>query len=221
MLIKQSRQLKLKKRNLNGFFELGPMKTQTNIFSTTPDLSLRMLLQRSLKATLNGSQQAPAPRLTSSEEFLPQQKIVSTFILEDGEAPFVYVVDNEPHLTELYTIILDSKGCFVRPFSDRVQALAALEHEGRKPDLLIIDSLGNSVLADQFMNLCLAVCPGLRILMASGLSQSDVHFSSVKPVRFLQKPFTPEEFLSEVRVALNHKTGSPNLNYQPSSLQAP
>jgi CheY-like chemotaxis protein len=192
----------MKKRILNRFFEFGLMKTQSNSFLLGPDFYLRMLLPQSLKSILDGPQQAPALRLTSSEEIFPQQKAVSTFILEDGEAPFVYVVDNEPYLAELYTILLESNGCSVRAFTDRVRALAALEHEGRKPDLLITDSPGNFVLADQFMNLCLAVCPGLRILMASGLSQGDSRFSSVKPDRFLQKPFTPVEFLSEVRAAL-------------------
>jgi hypothetical protein len=38
--------------------------------------------------------------------------------------------------------------------------------------------------------------------MASGFSQTFVRFSSVRPDRFIQKPFTADEFLKEVRAAL-------------------
>ena len=42
----------------------------------------------------------------------------------------------------------------------------------------------------------------LRILMASGVGQTEVRFSRAKPDRFIQKPFTPEEFRQEVMAAL-------------------
>lgn len=141
------------------------------------------------------------PRLTPPEGFLRQQNI-AIFPRELATDPLIYVVDDEPHLTELYTTVLEASGCRVMAFNDRAEALTAIQRENRKPDLLVIDGLGNAMLADRFMKLCLAVCPRLRILMASGLSRSDVPFFSVRPDRFLQKPFTPEEFLHEVRAAL-------------------
>jgi DNA-binding response OmpR family regulator len=144
----------------------------------------------------------PLSRLTPPEGFGRQQNVAAVFPLELTAEPLIYVVDDEPHLTELYTTILEATGCRVLAFNDRAEALKVLRRENRKPDLLVIDCLGNSMHADRFMKLCRAVCPQLRILMASGLSQSDVPFSSVRPDRFLQKPFTPEEFLHEVRAAL-------------------
>jgi hypothetical protein len=38
--------------------------------------------------------------------------------------------------------------------------------------------------------------------MASGLSETALLSCRVKPNRFIQKPFTTEEFLKEVRAAL-------------------
>jgi DNA-binding response OmpR family regulator len=119
-----------------------------------------------------------------------------------ADAAAIYVVDDEPRLTELYTIFLEAAGYLVKAFTNRVEALAALEGERRKPDLLVTDYFGSSMLADGFMRRCLIVHPNLRILMASGLSQRDVHFFSVRPDRFIQKPFNAEEFLREVRAVL-------------------
>ena len=42
----------------------------------------------------------------------------------------------------------------------------------------------------------------LRILMASGVGQTEVRFSQAKPDRFIQRPFTAEEFRQEVMAAL-------------------
>jgi DNA-binding response OmpR family regulator len=142
------------------------------------------------------------PQRTPSEEFLPLQHEASAFAPEIAEPPVIYVVDDEPLLTELYTIFLKSAGYLVKAFTDRVEALGALEGERRKPDLLVTDYFGSSMLADGFMRRCLIVHPNLRILMASGLSQADVHFFSIRPNRFIQKPFNAEEFLREVKAAL-------------------
>jgi DNA-binding NtrC family response regulator len=118
------------------------------------------------------------------------------------ESASIYVVDDEPRLTDLYTIILEAKGYRVRAFNNRIEALAELKGDRRKPDLLIMDYLGHTMPVDGFMRLCLQAHPSLRILVASGFSQMDARFSYIKPDRFIQKPFTAEEFLREVEAAL-------------------
>ena len=118
------------------------------------------------------------------------------------EASIIYAVDDEPRLTELYTLLLEATGYRVRTFNDRSQALRALTQEGKTPDLLIMDYLGHSMPVDRFITGCLGIHPSLRILMASGLSETALHSCRVKPARFIQKPFTAEEFLKEVRAAL-------------------
>jgi len=122
--------------------------------------------------------------------------------LRSAETPSIYVVDNEEDLTKLYTIFLEASGCTVRTFNDRAEALIALQTDQTKPDLLITDYLGPSLPIDGFMRRCRIAHPTLRILMASGFGRADVGFSQASPDRFIQKPFTPEEFREEVRATL-------------------
>lgn len=119
-----------------------------------------------------------------------------------SEPTLVYLVDDEPRLIDLYTIILEANGYAVRAFNNRIEALAELKGASLKPDLLIMDYLGHSISVDGFMNRCLQAHPTLRILVASGYGEADARFSSIKPDRYLQKPFTAEEFLREVQAAL-------------------
>ena len=126
----------------------------------------------------------------------------SAFALEPVETDYIYAVDDEPWLTHLYTVILCRRGYNVRAFNHRAEALAALKGERKKPDLLILDYSGHAMPAETFMQGCLQAHPALRILMASGFHELDAHLSSVRPDRFLQKPFTAETFLREVQAAL-------------------
>jgi DNA-binding NtrC family response regulator len=110
----------------------------------------------------------------------------------------VYVVDDTPQLAELYTALLENKGCVVKSFTDRAEAVAAMVAEKKKPDLLITDYSGRSLPVESFMHQCRRIHPGLRILMASGFGRTHLRFSHTEPNRFLQKPFTVEEFQQEV-----------------------
>jgi len=118
--------------------------------------------------------------------------------------PSIYVVDEAEGQAELYTLFLKGTGCIVRAFNDRAEALVALMKDRTRPDLLITDYLGESMPIDRFLQYCLVVHPSLRILMATELGQKDVRASCVRPDRFIQKPFTADEFLQEVRAALEY-----------------
>jgi CheY-like chemotaxis protein len=120
----------------------------------------------------------------------------------EARRALVYAVDDAPEMTELYTALLESEDCIVRTFNDRAEALRAFASDNEKPDLLITDYVGHTMSVEQFMGLCLGMRPGLRILMASGICQSELNFSRVKPDFFLQKPFANEEFTQAVRAAL-------------------
>jgi DNA-binding NtrC family response regulator len=115
----------------------------------------------------------------------------------------IYVVDDAPFLTELYTVLLGASGYRVHAFNDRAEALAALKADWNKPDLLITDYRGLSMPVDQFLHQCLLVYPALRILMVTGFKRTDLRFSRAKPDRFMEKPFTPEELQREVKAILD------------------
>ena len=116
-----------------------------------------------------------------------------------GPAPSIYVVDDAPFLTELYTRLLEASGYIVRAFNDRAEAVEALEADWNKPDLLISDYRGLSMSVDQFLHQCLMIHPALRILMVSGLRRADVQFSQARPDQYIEKPFTAEQLQEEVR----------------------
>ena len=108
-----------------------------------------------------------------------------------------------PALTLLYRVLLETCGYGVKVFNHRVEALAALKADQRKPQLLITDYLGPSLPVDLFMHDCRAIHPSLRILMISGFNREDLRFTRVRPDRFIRKPFTFEEFHLEVHAALS------------------
>jgi len=143
-----------------------------------------------------------APNPTEAMICVAEQESPSPPAFENFEAHSIYIVDDEPGLTELYAIFLQGTGCVVKTFNDRAEALATLKGDSRKPDLLILDYFGYPMPVEGFMELCLAARPGLRILMASGLNEMESRFSSIRPNRFLQKPFTARAFVLEVQAAL-------------------
>jgi CheY-like chemotaxis protein len=114
----------------------------------------------------------------------------------------IFVVDDEPGLTELYSIVLEARGYIAKPFNDRVEALLALKSQTPKPALLIMDYLGHPMSTERFMERCRIIHPGLRILLASGFHQLDRRLTSIKADAFIQKPFTAEAFLREVRATM-------------------
>jgi len=125
-----------------------------------------------------------------------------TSVARPAEGASIYVVDDDTVMTRLYRIFLEARGCLVSTFNDRARALAALAVDTTGPDLLITDYLGHAISMDLFMERCFEIHPGLRILIASGLSQRDERIFRVKPRRFIQKPFTADEFLRAVGAAL-------------------
>ncbi len=115
--------------------------------------------------------------------------------------PVVYAVDDLPRLTELYATLLSETAYIVKTFNDRRTALAVLRQD-RAPALLITDYLGSTMPICQFITDSRAAHPRLRILMASGLDPSRMHFSNGSPDRFLQKPFTAHDFQRAITAVL-------------------
>lgn len=177
------------------------MKCDTKIFSPAP-LPVQQPDAPSVNFDLKAENRAPAMWSEFSDGFRWEQNPGSGIAAEQEESCLIYVVDDEPGLIDLYVIILEARGYIVRAFDNRVEALAQLKGDRRKPDLLIMDYFGHTVSIDGFMQRCLLAHPSLRILVATGFSQAGARFAHVKPDRFIQKPFTAEEFLQEVEATL-------------------
>src|SRR5262249_50807790 len=123
---------------------------------------------------------------------------LNPFERQASPAPSIYVVDDEAQLTGLYTVLLEAEGYIVTSFNDRAEALAALRAQRAAPDLLISDYSGLSMPVDEFLQQCLAIHPGLKILMVSGFNETNMHFDQARPDRFIEKPFAIEEFTQEI-----------------------
>jgi two-component system, OmpR family, response regulator len=112
----------------------------------------------------------------------------------------VYVVDDVPELTEMYRMVLEDSGFEVRTFNDRTEALKAFRVADPRPGLLITDYLGYPISAEQLMDECRRVEPGLKILMATACVEGSLRFVGARPDRFLQKPFGIDQLMAEVKL---------------------
>ena len=121
--------------------------------------------------------------------------------VRDGSV-VIYAVDDHESLTDLYKCILSAVGYHVRTFTDRKKALESMRRESNLPNLLVTDCLGGSIPVDEFLSACRDVNPNLRILMASGLHKQLEAVSTARQVGFIQKPFSPGEFIEAVQLAL-------------------
>jgi CheY-like chemotaxis protein len=178
------------------------MKCHAQVSPPGPALPAQKPYAPCNNSDLNAEDRTAATRAESAETFRLEQNAFASIADEKEESCLIYVVDDEPGLTDLYTIILEERGYVVRAFESRIEALAQLKGDRRKPDLLIMDYFGHAMSIDGFMQRCLSAHPNLRILVASGFSPIDARFLYVRPDRFIQKPFTAEEFLCEVKAAL-------------------
>ena len=182
------------------FKQVPRRKTFTATLARSSICSFDSLDFKEVVAPTSAGSNSPTMRSPSAPETLPKGTAVSRSKSKDTLT--IYAVDDEPWLTEFYTVLLETKGYKVQAFNDRARALSALKADGTKPDLLIMDYLGHSMTVERFIHSCLSVHPSLRILMASGLSEKEIRMGHQKPDRFIRKPFTAEEFLEEVRAAL-------------------
>ena len=128
----------------------------------------------------------------------PAPNRYSPFITRWTGGALIYLVDDEQGLAELYALFLKGAGHRVRTFNCRADALAGLEADSEKPDLLVTDCLGDTMPIHLFVERCRITHPALRILMVSGVSEDEFRSYCLRPDRFLRKPFTASRFVREV-----------------------
>ncbi|MDB6125583.1 MAG: sensor hybrid histidine kinase [Pedosphaera sp.] len=124
----------------------------------------------------------------------------------EGSGALIYVVDDEPMLLELATVILEPNGYRIKTFRDPEVALQTFAAANPRPDLLITDyamhTMNGMELIEQFRRLE----PCLRILLVSGTVGEDIFQSSPsKPDYFLAKPYQAHQLCDIVRNLLTKK----------------
>ena len=118
----------------------------------------------------------------------------------------IYVVDDEPMLLELATVILEPEGYQIKTFRDPEVALQAFSTAKTRPELLITDYAMHSMNGMQLIERFRKVVPGQKILLVSGTVGEDVFRGAPqKPDLFLAKPYRAEEFIAKVKQLLAEK----------------
>ncbi len=119
----------------------------------------------------------------------------------------IYVVDDQADLNGLYRIVFEETGYEVKTFTNRVEALTSLLVANPQPALLITDYDGYPISAEELMHYCLDSQPNLKVLMVSGYAESCLSLCSVKPDRFLEKPFAIESLVEGVKSLIGRSRG--------------
>ena len=119
----------------------------------------------------------------------------------DGAArPLLFVVDDEPMLLDLATIVLGAAGFQVRTYRDAEGALAALQTRAGRPAVIITDYAMHAMNGMDFIRECRRLDPRQKIILVSGTVDETIYRNSpVKPDRFLAKPYDAEQLTEMVR----------------------
>jgi CheY-like chemotaxis protein len=117
--------------------------------------------------------------------------------------PLIYVVDDEPMLLELASVVLEPLGYEVKTFRNPDAAARAFTAAKPCPALLITDYAMHLMNGMDLLKACRRVQPRQKILLVSGTVGEEVFKNSTcKPDGFLPKPYYPKQLVETVRVLL-------------------
>jgi DNA-binding NtrC family response regulator len=129
---------------------------------------------------------------------------VSTTNSGTASKRLVYVVDDEPMLLELATIILEPLGYEICTFRDPETALKAFTRADPRPDLLITDYAMHTMNGMELIEECRRLEPNQKILLLSGTVGVEVFdHSPCRPNQFLAKPYYARQLIDLVKQLLS------------------
>ena len=118
----------------------------------------------------------------------------------DAVRPLVFVVDDEPMLLELATLIVEPLGFRVRTFRDPVTALREYSLCHPLPVLLITDFAMHQMNGMDLIRDCRRINPRQKVLLVSGTVDAMVYRDAPqKPDAFLAKPYQTQELVDAVK----------------------
>ena len=121
----------------------------------------------------------------------------------DDSRPAVFVVDDEPMLLELNSLILASLGFRVRTFRNPDTAVRAFSLVSPRPVLILTDYAMHTMNGLDLISVCRRVQPRQKIILVSGTVDETIFRDAVeKPDRFLAKPYVGKQLLDLVRAVL-------------------
>lgn len=116
----------------------------------------------------------------------------------------LFVVDDEPMLLELASVILGPLGHTIKTFRDPRSALKAYTNAEHAPDILLTDYAMHSMNGMELINACRKLRPDQKILLLSGtVDQNIFRNAPQKPDLFLAKPYHANQLIDAVNFLLD------------------
>src|SRR5436190_13641740 len=123
-----------------------------------------------------------------------------------GSKGLIFVVDDEPMLLELATVILEPLGYAVKTFRDPQSALKSYTDAKPRPVLVITDFSMHRMNGLELLDACRRLHPDQRVLMISGTVDETIYRNSPsKPDLFIAKPYHAKQLVQAVRQLLASK----------------
>ena len=118
--------------------------------------------------------------------------------------PLIYVVDDQPVITEFLQSFLDGCGYRIRTFHSPEEAIEAFSQDKEKPALIITDfHMGEGMNGVELIHVLQAAHPGLKSLLFSGTATPElIEQMSPQPDGFEQKPSSPKRLRETIRSLL-------------------
>jgi CheY-like chemotaxis protein len=118
--------------------------------------------------------------------------------------PLIFVVDDDPALTEMAEIVLKSEGFTTRVFTRPEEALRAIRAARRKPDLLLTDYDMGSMTGLELAEQSRRNIPALKTIVLSGTVQPSVVLrAAIRVNGFISKPYLPCNLIREIKSVLS------------------
>ena len=115
----------------------------------------------------------------------------------------IYVVDDEPMLLELASVILEPLGYRIETFRAAETALRAFQAAEPPPALIVTDYAMHTMNGLELVEACRQTRPEQKALLLSGTVGLEVlRGAPVKPNRFLAKPYQSKQLVEAVEAVL-------------------
>jgi CheY-like chemotaxis protein len=115
----------------------------------------------------------------------------------------IYVVDDEPMLLELASVILEPLGYPIKTFRTPEAAISEFKTAHPQPVLIITDYAMHTMNGMELIEACRRIRPEQKTLLLSGTVGPDIyHDMPVQPDQFLAKPYAAKQLVDTVKSML-------------------
>jgi DNA-binding NtrC family response regulator len=133
-------------------------------------------------------------------ETLLQERLQPSVTVQSGRSCCVFIVDDEPMVGEVVSMVLSLEGYKTRVFTSPEDSLDALNTAEEKPDILISDFAMSPLNGVELIHKFKELVPNLRTILYSGaISDEEAAYFRNFADSFLSKPFLPRELIQTVR----------------------